>query len=116
MNQETFDAILERRIEKIRSVLASKAKEYAKGDRLHNFKRAAKFTGDSPAKMCASFMMKHMVSIMDIVDDVKEIGPLPSREMVDEKIGDAINYLILLEALLIEVAEWPQNSTKEIPF
>jgi hypothetical protein len=34
---------------------------------------------------------------MDILDNM-ELGKLPSEAMVDEKIGDLINYLVLVEA------------------
>ena len=47
------------------------------------------------------FMLKHIVSINDIIEQSKE-GKLPSREVIDEKIGDVINYFILLEACLVE--------------
>jgi hypothetical protein len=34
-----------------------------------------------------------------------EFGNVPDKKLIDEKIGDAINYLILLEGLLDERAE-----------
>lgn len=43
-------------------------------------------------------MMKHLVSVLDLIE-----GSLPATEhMINEKIGDAINYLILCEAVLKE--------------
>jgi len=43
-------------------------------------------------------MVKHLVSVFDLIE-----GRIPtSQEMIDEKIGDMINYLILLEAVLKE--------------
>lgn len=101
MNQETFNRIVDERCATIKRVLASKAKEYARGERLHNFKRAAGFMGKTPETACWGFAMKHFTSIADMIDDV-EAGALPNEAVVDEKIGDAINYLILLEALLAE--------------
>lgn len=44
---------------------------------------------------------KHEVSIMDIIDDIDR-GILPHPKLIDEKIGDSINYLVLLEALLYD--------------
>ena len=41
---------------------------------------------------------KHLVSVMDLVHGKLKSEPV----MVDEKIGDMINYLILLEAVLKE--------------
>lgn len=103
MTQETFNQIVEHRIRTIRMVLAAKAKEYARGDRLHNFKRSAAFMMASPEMACFSFAMKHFTSVADMVDDV-EAGAQPTPELAKEKIGDAINYLILLEALMEERA------------
>lgn len=102
MNQETFDRIVEDRCRLIKNILASKAKEYARGDRLHNFKRAAGFLGKTPETACWGFAMKHITSIADLVDDIELHGSIPSSEVVHEKLGDAINYLILLEALVWE--------------
>ena len=99
MDNKTFDSIVEKRCAAIKRVLASKAKEYARGDRLHNFKRAGDFMRKTPETVCFGFAMKHFTSIADIVDDV-EAGVLPSAEMAEEKIGDAINYLVLLDAIL----------------
>ena len=46
-------------------------------------------------------MTKHLVSIKDIVADNKPVD----ATVVSEKIGDVINYLILLEAMLNEQGE-----------
>lgn len=98
MNNSKFNSLLERRLRKIKEVLSTKAKEYAIGDRLHNFKRAAEVLCVSPQQALMGMQVKHFVSILDIVN-----GSIPaSEEMIDEKIGDAINYLILLEAVLKE--------------
>lgn len=73
----------------------------ARGDRLHNFKRAAKALQSTPERACISFWMKHVVSILDMVDDLDK-GKKNSPAMWNEKIGDAINYLVLLEGLVSE--------------
>lgn len=100
MNGEKFDEILERRIVQMRDTLASKRKEYAaSGDRLHNFKRASEMLRVTPEAALIGMWAKHIVSILDIVDG---LPAYPSIERVEEKIGDAINYLILLEAALKE--------------
>jgi len=98
MNNSQFNRIVENRIKKIKDVLANKAKEYAKGDRLYNFKRAAEIFHTTPQKALAGMFAKHLVSVIDIIENDKSV----SVELLNEKIGDSINYLILLEALLIE--------------
>jgi hypothetical protein len=47
-------------------------------------------------------MAKHWVSVLDIIDKLVTNNYV-SGELIDEKIGDSINYLILLEAMLIEI-------------
>ena len=46
-------------------------------------------------------MAKHTVSVYDLIDDYKQ-GKAISKEMWAEKIGDSINYLLVLTALLEE--------------
>jgi hypothetical protein len=95
---EEFEAILESRLSAIKQVLGNKAKEYAIGDRLYNFKRAAEILRVKPQEALLGMLMKHLVSVLDLVE-----GSIPPTEyMVNEKIGDAINYLILLEAIFKE--------------
>lgn len=98
MDSQKFNEILEKRLTAIRATLASKGKEYAIGDRLYNFKRAAEILRTTPQKALAGMLMKHLVSVMDLIEGSLE----PSEYMVNEKIGDAINYLILLEAIFKE--------------
>lgn len=103
MTEKMFDCLLEERISKIRSVLKAKGREYSTAaDCLHNFKRAAQCTGETPAEVCVGFFVKHLVSILDLVDALARGQAGPAREYVEEKIGDAINYLIILEAILKE--------------
>lgn len=109
MTNEQFNAMLSSRLEKSESILGKKAAEYARGDRLSNFKRAAAALQCSPEQACINFWMKHVVSILDMVNDIEEVKPSASMEMWEEKIGDAINYLILLEALVKDRHE-PQSS------
>ena len=46
-------------------------------------------------------MAKHTVSVYDLIQK-QEHGVGVSKEMWEEKIGDSINYLILLSALVEE--------------
>lgn len=101
MTNKEFSDLLENRFTKTRDVLAKKASEYARGDRLSNFKRAAGAMGCTPEQALIGMMMKHIVSIIDCVND-KASGKNISTAMWDEKIGDAVNYLHLLEGLIKE--------------
>jgi len=104
MTVDDFNKIVDRRINEIKMVLVEKAKEYANcDDRLSNFKRIALLRSKSPEEVLMGMAVKHFQSIYDIVDDI-ESGVDDSKVVImhDEKIGDAINYLILLEALIKE--------------
>lgn len=99
MNTENFNKIIEDRLDKCKKVLCCKAAEYATEDRLHNFKVAAELQDITPMTALAGMMCKHTVSVYDLIRD-HEQGKEISREMWDEKIGDSINYLLLLTALI----------------
>jgi hypothetical protein len=112
MTRQDFDKLVAERLAKITSVLSSKGTEYSGdgGDRLHNFKVAARISGETPEKALWGMVMKHLVSVIDIINDLDR-GIVASKERVDEKVGDTINYLILLEGLL-EEREVPGVSNK----
>lgn len=101
MKAEQFEEIINNRIETCKSVLCNKAEEYATDDRLHNFKVAGKLQKCTPVKALGGMMSKHTVSVYDLIDDYEQ-GKAISKEMWSEKIGDSINYLLLLTALLEE--------------
>jgi hypothetical protein len=97
---EIFNQVFRDTFDKAARVLLAKADEYASDeDRLHNFKLAKYVMGvDTPEQACWAFLTKHLVSIRDMVNSGEHYSP----EIWDEKIGDAINYLILLKALTEE--------------
>jgi hypothetical protein len=82
------------------STLADKSGDYSNdSDRLWNFNQAAQFLGKTPEQALYGMMLKHVVSVTDIIFGHKKSY---SREYLDEKLGDWINYLILLEAVLVD--------------
>jgi hypothetical protein len=104
MRKEDFSKRVEKRIDLIRQTLLTKHKEYAKDDNVfRNFDEAAGGFSlhSTSAEVLWSYMTKHLVSIKDIVSDNVPV----TNELVSEKIGDVINYLILLEAMLNEKGE-----------
>lgn len=96
MNSEEFAKVFNHVIDSSERVLIAKAAEYATADRLHNFKQAAHLQGQTPREALGGFMVKHTVSIYDMINS----GDSYPDELWDEKIGDHINYLILLRALV----------------
>ena len=99
---EEFNKIIENRLEKIRSVLFAKAGEYASStDRMHNFNVAARINDQTPEQALWGMYTKHLVSVLDLISWAEICPEKLSKERVDEKIGDSINYHILLEGLLL---------------
>lgn len=104
MTQDDFTTLLDARLEKIRATLVSKRAEYAApSDVLHNFKKGAAMLRCRPATVLVGYLTKHLVSIFDIVDEIETGAIREGRErQIDEKVGDALVYLILLEAIIME--------------
>lgn len=100
MTTEEFKKVLDDTIAQVNQVLGNKAVEYATADWLHSFKKAAHLEGKTPEKALTGMMVKHTVSIYDMVQG-EDTFPL---DKWDEKIVDHINYLILLKALVVEKA------------
>ena len=60
---------------------------------------AAELSGKSPEECLGGMMVKHTVSIYDMLSSSSDY----SSEMWEEKITDHINYLLILKAMLDDV-------------
>ena len=99
MKPQDFIDMVRRRQESCLALLEQKALEYSSGDaRLSNFKRAGAVLGVKPTQALMGMLVKHWVSIAEMVQSDQPYSP----EKWAEKIEDAINYMYLLEALLEE--------------
>ena len=99
MNENEFQEIFSDQIKYCEKMLFKKGLEYAvETDRLHNFKIAAMLQNETELQALGGMMAKHIVSIYDMIDSNEPY----TMSMWDEKLGDAINYLILAKAILIE--------------
>lgn len=106
MKMTKFDECIENRIYNIREVLLAKAKEYATEDnRYHNFDVAARILDSTPEQALRGMMLKHIVSVFDLIEWTETNTKMLTEQIIDEKIGDTINYLILLEGLLLRRME-----------
>jgi hypothetical protein len=101
MTDAEFFNLLDLRTKKMKFILASKAKEYARGDRMHNFKCGALPLKCTPERFLVFLWMKHVVSILDMVNDL-DSGNINTVKLWNEKLTDGINYLALLEGLIME--------------
>ena len=99
MTDRDFQTRVEAIHRRNKNILGKKAAEYAREDRLSNFKKAGALQACPPEKACFGMLAKHLVSIADLVNDLEKGYDTPTPVWT-EKIGDAENYLFLLEGLL----------------
>ena len=105
MNNEHFEKITAERLAKCVKVMCAKSDEYAtESDKLHNFKVAGALQGCTDVKALGGMMVNHTVSVYDLINDFENGKDIPI-ELWDEKIGDSINYLLLLNAMVKEHQE-----------
>ena len=101
MNETDFEAIIEERCAAIKETLKHKAFEYATDkSRFHNFEVAARKRNTTPEDALMGMKIKHDVSVDDLVEWAKNKPDKLNTHIINEKIGDSVNYLILLEGLL----------------
>lgn len=114
MTRPEFDELVHKRLNAMSLGLTFKGQEYADDiagneDRLYNFKRTAATLNINSAEALLGMMSKHLVYVIDMAQGKYDkahhhLAKERVGEIIDEKIGDTINYLVLLEALLKEEA------------
>lgn len=100
MNNVEFEKVVSSRIAEIHRIFIEKGAQYARGDRLSNFKKAGRFRYKEPEEILMGLVIKHFTALDDYVQDLP--NRVMSEEQWKEKIGDIINYMILLESLIEE--------------
>jgi hypothetical protein len=76
--------------------------EYSRNnDKFYNFKRTGQIRNISTITALDGMFNKHLVSVIDMIDDAKA-GILPSQKLINDKITDTINYLLLFEGIVNE--------------
>lgn len=112
MQNKRFQEILESRLVKIKDILEKKASEYASDDdRLANFKSSNKIEQlcfNQPINKFQTLFTK-LTKQLDGVTTMIKTPTIATEYLINEKIGDVINYLILLEAMFIEFLESEQR-------
>ena len=100
MNQNKFQEIVVEQVNRCKNTLIKKVIEYdcETSDRLRSFKRGAVILNMTPKQVLTGYLNKHIISIYDMCSSDKKY-PV---EQWNEKITDAINYLLLLRALIEE--------------
>jgi hypothetical protein len=104
MNSKIFDELVKEEIKYVESLLLSKGEEYSSSlDRFHNFNEGSFEVKLSREKYLECLFQKHITSIRDIINTWPT--KKASKERVREKITDAINYLLILQVMLLEDTE-----------
>ena len=99
MTIERFNEIIQQQLRKTAELFTVKGNEYAPDvDRLAAFKQAADLQQCTVPEALGGMLAKHIVSIYQMLHDAS----LYTDEKWDEKINDAINYLLLLKACIAE--------------
>lgn len=100
MNRKQFEKIVGEQMNRCKHILVKKGVEYdcETEDRLGSFKRGAAILNITPKQVLTGYLNKHIISIYDMCTS-NNMYPM---EQWNEKITDAINYLLLLRALVEE--------------
>lgn len=105
MTEDRFDEVVDCFLNSVRETLIVKGREYRRnGNVFHNFDEGARRSGLIREKVLDGFLLKHEISIADITNDLVD-GKLPTKELLDEKFGDNIIYLIIKKASIIDKIE-----------
>lgn len=104
MDLKLFTSLVEDRIQKYLKVLITKGKMYGRReDRLYQFKEIGMRKHETPEMALHGMADKHNLSIFDMVRDIEGRNyEYITLALMDEKFGDAHNYLHMLEALITE--------------
>lgn len=102
MSEDEFDEVVESTLAKVREMLIVKGREYRReGNPFHNFEKGSKKSGLSRERVLDGFVLKHEVSVSDMIDDLDK-GILPSLAAVEEKFGDILVYTLIKKASLVD--------------
>lgn len=112
MNAIDFEKNSREIIDRCWNLLFFKSKEYASDeDRLFNFKQPTTMMNTNQAKVCLWYDMKHIASLAKMAEDVDK-GIIPTKELLDEKVGDYINYGLLFYSNMLEIIEKSNGDKK----
>ncbi len=99
---ERFETTVTETLENIQNLLILKGKEYRRNDNCyHNFDEGSKLTGNTPEEVLQGFLLKHLISVSDIRNDIR-LGVLPTLEKIEEKYNDILVYFLIEKAMIIE--------------
>ena len=100
MTKEEFDNFLSTVFNRTIKMFNIKRNEYACDDDVfRSFRLGTGFSiHDEPSQVAYEYLCKHLESIRTMVKNSENI----ETEYIEEKIGDAMNYLVIIDGLLKE--------------
>ena len=107
MEKTRFKTLIDEQAKALHALTASKGEEYARSDddQLANFKRQGAELGLMPEKILAVYLNKHLDSIKTYIKHKSPDSVYTLAEPIEGRIDDAILYLLLLKATVIEEKE-----------
>lgn len=100
LKEKEFDQQVTEILSRINVLLVQKGKEYRRDNNpFHNFEQGAKITGQTPERVLQGFLLKHLISYQDILNDLDK-GILPKQETIDEKFTDILVYFTIQNIML----------------
>jgi len=102
MSEQEFEEIVDNRLKQVKELLLVKGKEYRRNNNpFHNFEIGSGITGEHPTRVLDGFLLKHLISYRDMLDDIETGNEIP-KELISEKFGDIVTYMCIQEALFLE--------------
>lgn len=103
MNCIEFKLLLSQTCDRLNHLTETKGHEYANdADQLANFRRLAVILRLDPRVVLYVYLAKHLDAITHYIGQVQDDRPIACSEPIDGRIDDAILYLILLKALIMD--------------
>lgn len=99
--EKQFELIITETLNDLQNLIIKKGKEYRRNnDPYHNFNRGAQISGRTPEEVLQGFLLKHLISVDDIRNDLKD-GKAPMIELVEEKYNDILVYFLIEKAMIL---------------
>lgn len=99
--EQQFEEVVTDTLKQCQDTMLIKGREYRRNNNpFHNFDKGVEISGQIREDVIWGFALKHFISIQDIRSDLRD-GKLPSEELLNEKYGDMINYLLIEKASIV---------------
>jgi hypothetical protein len=102
LTEQLFEQNVRNTLREVNTLLVEKGKEYRRNnDPYHNFNVGAQLTGQTREEVLRGFMLKHLISVEDLKNDLKE-GKRILASQVEEKYNDILVYLLIEKCSLLD--------------